>query len=334
MKLSPLVQKIISYFLVSLMIIYVAGCTYFRVKKASSEELVTILELGKIYKHFVLHDGLRVFHFTDLRVNENQLSGIIDTTGVKPILYNEYRQKRVKSYERSILQEVHIYLYNRGDALVVGEVELPLERISEVRIIKSDTGKSIAVFAATIVGVMAIVTIIIALTKSSCPYLYVNDGEDFIFEGEIYGGAIFKNLERHDYLPLPDIRPVNGKYQLRIANELKEEQFTNLARLVLVNHPAETIVLLDQKGNPHRIQDPQLPTQALSAKGEDLCLQLEKPDRNLFFFNEEGAAQNEITLSFDKPESAQQGKLILTAKNTLWFDWLFGEFTKKIRRVL
>lgn len=329
MKLSPLVQKIISSFLVSLMIIYVAGCTYFRVKKASSEELVTILELGKIYKYFVLHDGLRVFHFTDLRVNENQLSGIIDTSGVRSIFYNEYRKKRVKSDERSILHEVHIYLYSRGDALLAGEVEFPLERISEVRIIKSDTGKSIAAFVASAVGVWAIVGIIVLITKSSCPYLYVNDGEDFIFEGEIYGGAIFKNLERHDYMPLPDIRPVNGKYQFRIANELKEEQFTNLARLVLVNHATETSVLLDQKGNPHLIQGPQLPTQALSAKGEDICLQLEKPDRNLFFFNEEGVAQNEISLSFDKPGSAQQGKLILTAKNTLWFDWLFGEFTKK-----
>ncbi|MBK6786044.1 MAG: hypothetical protein IPG79_21595 [Saprospiraceae bacterium] len=34
-------------------------------------------------------------------------------------------------------------------------------------------------------------------------------------------------------------------------------------------------------------------------------------------------------MTFDKPSDAAKGQLVLHAKNTLWFDYIFGEFLSK-----
>jgi hypothetical protein len=55
---------------------------------------------------------------------------------------------------------------------------------------------------------------------------------------KLYGGAIFAPLERDDFMPLPNMVPTEEEYRLRITNELKERQYTNLAELWVVQHPA------------------------------------------------------------------------------------------------
>lgn len=87
---------------------------------------------------------------------------------------------------------------------------------------------------------------------SSCPYVYIFDGEQYSLVGETFPGALLPSLERDDYLPLPGIRPVEDRYQIRLANELMENQYMDLTKLLVVNHPADEIVLLDQSGQPLR----------------------------------------------------------------------------------
>src|SRR5690606_29255438 len=142
-------------------------------------------------------------------------------------------------------------------------------------------------------------------------------------------GAILQNLERDDYMPLPHLQPENGAYTLRITNELKEEQFSNLARLVVVDHPLNPSVLPDQKGQPQLLQDLQQPVHALSAGGRDVKNHLLHTDKDFYFFDEPESDQNGVQLRFEKPEAATKGKLVINAGNSVWFDWLFGEFTKK-----
>ncbi|PHN01600.1 hypothetical protein CRP01_36485 [Flavilitoribacter nigricans DSM 23189 = NBRC 102662] len=310
------------------MLFHISACTYFRVKSVTSEDLPKLIEMEKVHKYFVLHQGAEQHHLVLPAIEENILKGTLVEVGSDSIYYNDVRRKLVGSGEKSILNEVHLYLAPDQGTYAVGDIALPVTQISEIRVIKPDTGKSIAHFVFGAIGVLAIVTIIVALTKSSCPYLYVYDGQDYVFEGELYGGAILKNLERDDYLPLPRLQADGSIYKLKIANELKEEEYTNLARLVVVDHPQHTTVLLDQKGQPHLIQDPQLPVQAL-ANGEDIRSTLQRTDRDVYLFDHTEATTNAANLRFEKPAGATSGKLVLNAKNSLWFDWVFGEFTKK-----
>ena len=75
------------------------------------------------------------------------------------------------------------------------------------------------------------------LTKSSSPFIYAYNGESYEFVGEIYSGAIHPPLERHDYLPLPVLQPVENEYSIKIANEIKEIQHTYLTELLVFDHP-------------------------------------------------------------------------------------------------
>jgi hypothetical protein len=180
-------------------------------------------------------------------------------------------------------------------------------------------------------GIFVLIGIIVLLTKSSCPFVYTHNGEGYEFTGETYGGAIFAPLERDDFMPLPSIVPTEEEYRLRITNELKEKQYTNLAELWVVQHPAEAEVLVDNKGIVHTYSQLQAPVQVLSVSGESCLEQVRIKDKASYLFNEDTPDNQptELILTFDKPAQATQGKLVLHAQNSLWLDYLFGEFTKK-----
>ena len=82
--------------------------------------------------------------------------------------------------------------------------------------------------------------------------------------GEFFSGAVTENMARHDFLPLPGFEPVDGVYELRIANEMEERQYTDLAVLEAVEHPADMEVLMTPEGMPILFASPQLPAEAVT----------------------------------------------------------------------
>lgn len=321
-------KKNISYFLMILMLFQTVGCKYYKVESTPSNEYVSIHNIGEIHKFFIVHAGENLYALKKITADAIKITGNIEKAH-DSIYYSEERKYRYKSAERNILNEIHIYLNENIEVIPSGFTEIPLTSIKEIRIIEHDTGKTIASYALMAVGALVIVAAIVALTKSSCPYVYVNDGEAFVFQGETFGGAIAQNLERDDYMPLPAIQTVNGNYKIRISNELKEYQFTNLAELVVVKHQNDQMVLLDKFGNPHVVHKANKPIIATSSNGENLIPVLEDKDSKIYFFNNNDYSKNRVKMTFKKPENILKGKLVIHGKNTLWFDYLFGEFISK-----
>src|SRR5213076_1610089 len=83
---------------------------------------------------------------------------------------------------------------------------------------------------------------------SSCPYLYAWNGERFEFVTDFMGGGEMGYLEepgRHN-TPDPDedvrsrgdqLKERNGRYELRVTNELEEALFADRFQLIAVDHP-------------------------------------------------------------------------------------------------
>ncbi|MCK5468773.1 MAG: hypothetical protein KAI99_09690 [Cyclobacteriaceae bacterium] len=326
--LSHINKKRIAFFLVFLILFYTVGCKYFKVKKVPANEIESIHNIGEIHKSFFVHEGEKVYSLKDIAIDSAYISGYLDLASYYHLY--EGRNFRYNEEEANILNEVHIYLKENSETLILGTTEIPLSAIETIRIVEKDSGKTAASYTfgtfGIILGVLVIISIIAALLKSSCPYVYAHDGEAFIFEGEIYGGAIASNLQRDDYMPLPSLQPSNETYRIRISNELKERQYTDLAQLVVVEHKSEQKVLLDKEGKPHLVHEVNKPTEAVSYSGENLLPSLIDKDMDVFFFNDEDHSQNGIVMKFTKPEKADMGKLVLNGKNTLWFDYQFGEF--------
>ena len=316
----------------------ISGCqSYYRSRdKEVSRDTVNLLAESKT---FVLHQGESVWVLRNPKLNGEVLEGTKEAVLPPISQYKTAPEKSVSPRYRSsdktlVLNMVHVYITDvqpgPGD-----QVSIPFTAIKQIDLIEKDTGKTTVSYVLGGVGItlgaMAILLVIVALTKSSCPFVYAYDGHEYRFVGETYGGAIFAPAERDDYLPLPTIQPENGQYRLKISNELKERQYTNLAELWVAQHPAGTQVLLDQRGQVQTLTSPLPPTQARTLAGHDCTAQLQDTDRSAYLFNEDapGSAPNELTMTFAKPAAARHGKLVLHAQNSLWLDYLYGAFIEK-----
>ncbi|SFQ50889.1 hypothetical protein [Hymenobacter arizonensis] len=314
------------------------GCQRFyrAEEKAVSRDTVSLLAESKT---FVVHQGASVWELRSPRLNGEVLEG---TKAPLSAAVSPFQQVPAKGksprYNKPdapvVLNIVHVYIADAQSG-AEDQVSIPFADIRQIDLIEKDSDKTTASYLlgglGITVGAMAILLVIVALTKSSCPFVYAYDGKEYRFVGEAYGGAIFAPAERNDYLPLPALQPENNQYRLKISNELKERQYTNLAELWVVQHPATTQVLLDQRGRVQTLASLQPPTEVRSLAGHDYTAQLQATDHSAVLFNEDspGSAPNEVVMTFAKPAGARQGKLVLHAQNSLWLDYLYGAFIEK-----
>lgn len=315
------------------MLFYIAGCkNYYKVGSVSKENLATIDNIGDMYRTVFIHWHNDSYNLNEVSVDSASISGNIEFSE-NVFDYQHQYNNRYKNAEKNIIDDVHIYLRYSFPMPNPGMIKIDSKYINKIEVIERNSGKTIMSYVLGGIGILAgvyvLVGIIVLLTKSSCPYIYVYDGEGFAFQGETYGGAIAENLIRDDYMPLPSLKIKNGRYNLQIRNELKERQYTDLARLIIINHKNDEKVLLDNNGAPQIIKKVEQPIHANSYSGENLIPILQTTDKNVFMFNEEDYSRNGIIMKFNKPEDAKSAKLILNAKNSLWFDYLYGEFIEK-----
>jgi len=164
----------------------------------------------------------------------------------------------------------------------------------------------------------------------SCPFIYIQDGDTERFMGELFSGSVTENMARHDFMPLPGFEPVDGIYELRIANEMKERQYTDLAVLEAVEHPAGMEVLMTPEGMPILFAAPQLPVEALTDQGTNCATLMVERDGIAYDFTDESADNGDfssLSLAFDNPTGSDQAHVILHVKNTMWSGTMYEAFT-------
>jgi hypothetical protein len=119
--------------------------------------------------------------------------------------------------------------------------------------------------------------------------------------------------------------------QLKISNELKERQYTDMADLWVITHKKTTKILSDEDGNLYSISGKQSPEEAVLSDGKTVTASLLKAgDDKIVFLDDttSAIASNAVFLKFRKPAAPQKGKLVLTLKNSYFLDYLYGELAK------
>jgi len=134
---------------------------------------------------------------------------------------------------------------------------------------------------------------------SSCPYLYAWDGARFAFVTDFMGGGemgyrhasgAFNHPDPDEYVRLTaeQLRPRDGRLELRVTNELEEVLFLDHFRLLAVDHPAKVEVhpyegLVGARGGrPFRLfaaADARPPARAWDDHGHDVRARIERLDR-------------------------------------------------------
>ncbi|MGE5127888.1 MAG: FG-GAP-like repeat-containing protein [Betaproteobacteria bacterium] len=130
---------------------------------------------------------------------------------------------------------------------------------------------------------------------SSCPYLYAWNGERFEFVTDFLGGGEMGYYEAPGVRNVPDpveyvrlapgqLKARDGRYELRVTNELEEVLYLDRLRLLAVDHPVGVEVYPDEgmtdPPKPYRlfaVRDPRLP-RATDHAGRDVTSRLAKRD--------------------------------------------------------
>ncbi len=132
---------------------------------------------------------------------------------------------------------------------------------------------------------------------SSCPYLYTWNGERFEFVTDFMGGGEMGYLEEPGRYNKPDpeeyvriradqLREKNGRYELRVTNELEEAMFVDRLQLMAVAHPAGTEIYpnegMSDPPKPFKLfvtHDARPPLNAIDNHGNDVLDLISRMDR-------------------------------------------------------
>ena len=181
-------------------------------------------------------------------------------------------------------------------------------------------GLSAGALLAALVGT----TLLLALT--SCPAVYVVDGTQATIAGEAYPGAIFRSVQRDDLLPLPH---ASGRaLTLRLVNHNPEIQYTDSARLVLVEHSPDERARATPDGRPVLIGPSRSPFAATDLEGVDVLDRVRGADNQVWqsdldraFLSGRRTLREGVVATFEPvPGNAA---LEIATENTLWMAAVF-----------
>lgn len=303
--------------------LWMIGCTFYKLQNHPESDLAGNLDKSLVI-HFMNYQ-LELNHIilTDLDISGKVSRFLVD--GPEP-------ENSVHEYDQTLV--AHLYIDSLGlDSIQTGSnVQIPLRNVSSLMLYDVNVGKTVMTYvgiSAAASGVIAaIITIVYILAKSSCPFIYADNGQAYDFSGEIYSGAVYPPLERHDYLPLPALRAVQGMYSLRITNEVKEIQHTNLMDLLVVDHPADVSVMPDRSGTLHSVRTPVPPVNCTNALGQDITGMITRCDSLTYISDVMSGlvTMDSLVMTFKRPAVKGPAKLVVRAKNSFWLDYVYGQF--------
>ena len=132
---------------------------------------------------------------------------------------------------------------------------------------------------------------------SSCPYLYAWNGSRFEFITDFMGGGEMGYLEEPGRYNTPDpdeyvrirgdqLKERNGRYELRVTNELEETMFVDRLQLIAVAHPLGVEVYpnegMSDPPRPFRLyktKGAHTPLAATNDRGHDVLSKITSMDR-------------------------------------------------------
>ncbi|HZM91250.1 MAG TPA: FG-GAP-like repeat-containing protein [Blastocatellia bacterium] len=177
---------------------------------------------------------------------------------------------------------------------------------------------------------------------SSCPYLYTWNGERFEFVTDFMGGGemgyweapgVRNHPDPDEYVRIRDdqLRVRDGRYELRVTNELEEALYVDHLRLIAIDHPSDTEVYPNEgmTSPPRRFKlfttrGARAPLSAVDDHGHDVTDRIAKLDRRYpddFELQKIRGYANRHTLTLDLGEPSSGRTLLLL---TGWTDYAFS----------
>ncbi len=139
-------RRAIAWFFIVVMSCQISACSYYRVSQGAIPGLRASMQTREVPQTFIIHSGEDVYQMDNLLASHEAIYGEIKTVE-QPFYYNEARRKWYNATEKSIINEVHIYV-DPAFEIEAGNTYVPERAIQEIRIIDRDHGKvAVIIFA-------------------------------------------------------------------------------------------------------------------------------------------------------------------------------------------
>jgi tetratricopeptide (TPR) repeat protein len=177
---------------------------------------------------------------------------------------------------------------------------------------------------------------------SSCPFLYTWNGEQFEFVTDFMGGGemgyweapgVRNHPDPDEYVRIRDgqLKERDGRYELRVTNELEEALYVDRLQLIAIDHPSDTEVYpnegMTDPPRPFKLfttRNAHPPKSAIDDRGRDVTDRIAKLDRqypdDFELYKTRGYAGTH-TLTLDLGEPSKGRTLLLL---TGWTDYAFS----------
>ena len=344
-------KRVLRIFIVVFILGFQSGCFryFYKIDEQSSLSALQFDQLKSANKNFIIYDGSKLWSLNNPKIENGNLTGdIAPLSFKKQIELNSRNDLGSKRYYKNqisntsdILNEVHLYV--DSPLSLISHNEISLDKIKKIEIYDKDKAATTASWIIGTVGIAATAVILVAASTStnskpapppstsgsSCPFVFTYDGSQYSFAGEIYSGAVYPAMERHDYLSLPNLLPVENTYYLYLKNQQSEIQFTNMTELFVIDHPENSNLYIDKYGNPFSTSEIARPIAAIDSEGKSQLEVLSQSDDRAYLSlpakNNENL-KDELILTFRVPEGCKTGKLVLRARNSILVDYSYEKY--------
>jgi hypothetical protein len=237
--------------------------------------------------------------------------------------------------------EVWIAEVTLSDTLITGKAikgkpsRVDLRQASTIEVGEYNNEMSLLASLGALAGGVLALGVIVALTKESCPFVYVDRGRGPELVGEAYPGAAFRSVQRDDLLDLG--RAPGATVRVRLRNEARETQFTDRAELMVIDHEPGLAAVATHDARILMLGDTTPPLVA-RVEGRDVTAELARADGRFWERDVVTAANSsdrptEDSIVVDLPIPAAGGigtpqamALDLKIGNTPLVDLVFGRF--------
>jgi Tfp pilus assembly protein PilF len=173
---------------------------------------------------------------------------------------------------------------------------------------------------------------------TSCPLLYVWNGERYVFVTDVLGTGPLGELNPdgtrikpfpEEFVRLPrDLQAQNGRYVFQLTDELREADFFDQLRLLAVDHPAgqeiysnEIYASSPQPPEIYSVREKRFPISAVDDRGRDVLPLLLKQDGE---YPTDFARDRILGLAEPHSLTLDLGDLPSSARASLWLNgWVF-----------
>ncbi len=137
----------------------------------------------------------------------------------------------------------------------------------------------------------------IVRSDASCPFLYTFTGDKFIYVNDILGVAamgvplgegLYHTPDPDEFVKIdgPLLEPSDGKYMLRLAEELKEVTYLDQVRLYVIDHPSDIDIYPNERFSEppfaeagiHTVRSKLYPVSAFDHNGRDVLSLIARED--------------------------------------------------------